>query len=207
MTMEFHEKLQGLRKGRGLTQEELAEALYVSRTAISKWESGKGIPSIDSLREISRFFSVSIDDLLSSEELLDAARRENDENQRRLLDLLFGVADLGAAALILLPLYPEPSGGFIASAALWAVTGMPLWLRLVHWFLAAALIGIGAVKVILNRRYIERGRGAVTCVSLGLGAAAVLFLTMAREPYAGAVMFLLLLGKGVLVFLSRGNRG
>ena len=38
--MEFHEKLQELRKSRGLTQEELSEELYVSRTAISKWESG-----------------------------------------------------------------------------------------------------------------------------------------------------------------------
>ena len=50
--MEFHEKLQELRKAKGLTQEELAKQLYVSRTAISKWESGKGYPSIDSLKEI-----------------------------------------------------------------------------------------------------------------------------------------------------------
>jgi transcriptional regulator with XRE-family HTH domain len=61
--MEFHEKLQELRKNKGLTQEELAKELYVSRTAISKWESGRGYPSIDSLKEISKFFSVSIDDL------------------------------------------------------------------------------------------------------------------------------------------------
>ena len=68
--MEFHEKLQELRKSRGLTQEELAEALFVSRTAISKWESGRGYPSIDSLKEISRYFSVSIDELLSGDQLV-----------------------------------------------------------------------------------------------------------------------------------------
>lgn len=63
--MEFGEKLQELRKDRGLTQEELAESLFVSRTAISKWESGRGYPNIESLKEISKFFSVSIDDLFT----------------------------------------------------------------------------------------------------------------------------------------------
>ena len=89
--MEFHEKLQELRKNRGLTQEELAEVLYVSRTAISKWESGRGYPSIDSLKEISNYFSVSIDDLLSGEKLLSIAEKENKSNIRTICDLLFGM--------------------------------------------------------------------------------------------------------------------
>lgn len=63
--MEFHETLQTLRKQRGLTQEQLAESLFVSRTAVSKWESGRGYPSIDSLKAIAAFFSVTVDELLS----------------------------------------------------------------------------------------------------------------------------------------------
>ncbi len=43
--MEFNEKLQQLRKKNNLTQEQLAEQLFVSRTAVSKWESGKGYPT------------------------------------------------------------------------------------------------------------------------------------------------------------------
>ncbi len=74
--MEFSEKLQELRKSRPLTQEELAEALFVSRTAVSKWESGRGYPSIDSLKEISRFFSVTIDDLICSDEMITVAENE-----------------------------------------------------------------------------------------------------------------------------------
>ena len=73
--MEFNEKLQELRKQRGLTQEELAELLYVSRTAISKWESGRGYPNIDSLKAISKYFSVSLDELLSSDAILTIAEQ------------------------------------------------------------------------------------------------------------------------------------
>ena len=65
--MEFNEKLQELRKQRGLTQEELAQALYVSRTAISKWESGRGYPNIESLNTIAKFFAITIDEVLSGD--------------------------------------------------------------------------------------------------------------------------------------------
>ena len=92
--MEFSEKLQELRKNKGLTQEELAEILYVSRTAVSKWESGRGFPNIESLKGISKFFEVTIDDLLSGEKLVDIAEKENKSNIRTMCDLLFGITDL-----------------------------------------------------------------------------------------------------------------
>ena len=102
--MEFHEKLQELRKSRGLTQEELSQALYVSRTAISKWESGRGYPSIDSLKEISSFFSVSIDELLSGDKLISIAEKENLSNIQSICDMIFAVIDVMAFMLIILQL-------------------------------------------------------------------------------------------------------
>ena len=77
LIMEFHEKLQELRKQRGLTQEELSEELYVSRTAVSKWESGRGYPNIDSLKQLSKLYGISVDSLLSGEELLTIAEKDS----------------------------------------------------------------------------------------------------------------------------------
>ena len=95
--MEFHEKLQELRKQKGLTQEELAESLFVSRTAISKWESGRGYPNIDSLKAIAKFFSVTIDELLSGEEVLTLAEENQKQKETHLRDMVFGLLDFSAA--------------------------------------------------------------------------------------------------------------
>ena len=70
------ENLKTLRKNKGLTQEELAIRINVVRQTVSKWESGRGYPNIESLKEISKFFSVSIDELLSGEKLLFIAEKE-----------------------------------------------------------------------------------------------------------------------------------
>lgn len=69
--MTLADKLKEARKNAGLTQAELAERLCVSRQAITKWESGKGIPDVDNLRMISKALDVSIDFLLDDEESLD----------------------------------------------------------------------------------------------------------------------------------------
>lgn len=92
--MEFNQKLQVLRKQQNLTQEELAKKLYVSRTAISKWESGAGYPSIDSIKLISKFFSISIDELFSSDSLIDIAEKENKNNIQTIYNFLYCFLDL-----------------------------------------------------------------------------------------------------------------
>lgn len=64
--MEFSERLKIMRTEAGLTQEQLAEKLYVSRQAVSNWEQGRGYPSIDMLVQIAKLFNVSLDGLLST---------------------------------------------------------------------------------------------------------------------------------------------
>ena len=131
--MEFNEKLQELRRCKGLTQEELAEKLYVSRTAVSKWESGRGYPNIDSLKEISVFFSVSIDDLLSSEKLLFIAEKENKTNIKNIYDLLFSIIDLFYVLLIVLPLYPDTVNGFVYSVSLLNYTEISEFNKIIYF--------------------------------------------------------------------------
>ena len=67
----FGEKLKTARKSAGLTQEQLAEKLTVSRQAVTKWEADRGLPDIENLRQIARLLNVSIDYLLDDGEMLE----------------------------------------------------------------------------------------------------------------------------------------
>ena len=198
--MEFHEKLQELRKCRGITQEELADALYVSRTAISKWESGRGYPSIDSLKEISHYFSVSIDDLLSTDKLLSIAEKENKANLRSMCDLLFGLLDICSFILIILPLYPNKVSGFVESVNLFAYTQIASLNRLLYWVMFISLVVAGIIKLLLTKFKFERCSNTVTAASILLSILTVLFMAMTREAYAVVLIFILLVMKGLLLF-------
>ena len=202
--MELGEKLQELRKRKGLTQETLAEALHVSRTAVSKWESGRGWPSIDSLKELSAFFGVTIDELLSAERLITIAERENEKKLRGLYDLLFGAADLLALALILLPLYPHTVEAGVFSVDLISYSESAVPVRAVYWVLFLGLILAGILRLVLLRRKEEGAPGWLTAISIGFGCAAVMFPAMAGETYAVVLAFLLVAAKGGLLF--RGSK-
>ena len=196
--MEFHEKLQELRKSRGLTQEELSEVLYVSRTAVSKWESGRGYPSIDSLKEISIFFSISIDDLLSTDKLLSIAEKENKANLQSMCDFLFGLLDIFAIILIVLPLYPNVKEGFVYSVNLFAYTQTTSLNRLLYWIMIVSLVAVGIIKLLLTKLDMPSYNQIVTRVSMTISILAVLLWAITRESYVVTLTFLLLVMKGIL---------
>lgn len=198
--MEFNEKLQELRKARGLTQEELAEALFVSRTAISKWESGRGYPSIDSLKQIANYFSISIDELLSGERLITIAENENRTNLKNMGNMLFGVVDIFSFIMIILPLYPNKIDDYIYSVNLFNYTQTAVFNLVIMWSFYLALILIGISKILLTQLNIEKGQKVITNISLVFGILAVLYLAMTRDAYAITVVFVLLIIKVMLLF-------
>ena len=201
--MEFGEKLQELRKNKAMTQEELAEAIYVSRTAISKWESGRGYPSIDSLKEISRFFSVSIDDLLSAEKMVSIAEKENRDNIRYICDMLLGIVDLMAVIMIVLPIYPNMIDGAYYAVSLPYYVQVGSLMRILYWTVFVLMMIIGTVKILMTRLRNEKGRRIVTVISVIVGISAVLLLAMGREAYGVSILFLMIVAKGILIFQMR----
>lgn len=97
--MNFADKLKDLRKSKGMSQEQLAEKLYVSRQAITKWENGTGLPDIENIVAISALFNISLDDLLSEEkslitkhEFLYESRTEYDLDEEKNLEVKIGSA-------------------------------------------------------------------------------------------------------------------
>lgn len=79
--MEFRDKLKKLRTDRGLSQEELAAKIFVTRTAVSKWETKNGYPSIDSLKLIANLFDVTLDELISDDDV-ESKRKIDDKRAK-----------------------------------------------------------------------------------------------------------------------------
>ena len=200
--MEFNEKLQELRKAKGLTQEELAEDLYISRTAVSKWESGRGLPSIDSLRQIATYFGVTIDELLSGDALLNIAEKENKAHLQRTYNMLSGATDLFSFLLIVLPLYPQTIDGFVYSVNLAGYSEVTSRNLTLYWIMFAALTVIGAARLLLKDKHCR----ILSDLSIVLSIIVVAFLALSREAYACVLAFMLLVIKGVLWYNTANKR-
>ena len=106
--MQFHERLKKYRKDRGLTQEELAEQLRVSRSSVAKWENGFGLPGAESLKDLASFFETTPEELLADRETESILVQKNSALLRQkkwLIGLIALVIAIIAAGSILLGVF------------------------------------------------------------------------------------------------------
>lgn len=197
--MEFNEKLQELRKKKGITQEELAEILYVSRTAVSKWESGRGYPGIDSLKAIARFFSVTVDELLSGSEILAIAQEDSKQKENCFRDLIFGLFDISAAMLLLLPFFAQRTEEMVKSVSLLNLTEIALYLKIMYFVVIMGTIILGIATLALQsfkqKLWVKNKRK----ISLVFNALGVLLFILSLHPYAAAFLFIFLVIKAIIL--------
>ena len=197
--MEFNQKVQELRKQKGLTQEELAEKLYVSRTAISKWESGRGYPNIESLKAIAKFFSLTVDELISSDEVLTIAEADNKQKEKHLRDLVYGLLDLSIAMLLFLPFFAEKADGAIYGVSLIALGGVQGYLKTVYLVVVIAMTVFGIITLVLQNCQAAAWVKSKAVISLILGAILVLLFVISSQPYAAVLAFVLLVIKALML--------
>lgn len=187
--MEFHEKLQELRKQRGLTQEQLAAQLFVSRAAVSKWESGRGYPSIDSLKAMAKFYSVTIDELLTGQEVLTIAEEGQKKQAQHLRTMVFGLLDLSTAAYLFLPLFGQQQEGMIRAVSLLSLSGISPYLKTAYTVILISSLLWGSITLIRKNHK--------TTISILIHILGTLLFMISLQPYAAAFSFLLL---GMKVF-------
>ena len=195
--MEFNEKLQELRKNKGLTQEELAQCLFVSRAAVSKWESGRGYPNIDSLKAIAEFFGVTVDGLLSGDEILSLAKEESRERVKRSRDTVYSLLDIGALLLWLLPFFRQGTGDAVQAVSL-SVLNTAGYLKVTYFAVVIALVVWGAVTLAAGKFRYKGKRN----ISLRLSCLAAVLFIVGLQPYA-AVFMLAFLAIKVIILIKR----
>ena len=150
--MALSEKLFALRKKSGLSQEQLAEQINVSRQAISKWESGQSVPESDKLLAISQYFNVTLDYLMK-EDIPSSNGREDSpmqspERTKWLLGIIICIG--GVACLLiwgLLSILNPTVSDQLSDASVIHIDGNGIFL-----ILSVIAVVVGAVLLLKNTK-------------------------------------------------------
>lgn len=127
--MELSNQMKKYRAEAGLSQDALAERIYVSRQTVSNWETGKNYPDINSLLRMSEVFGITVDTLLKGDvEEMKTIVREEDQREFVKASRIYSVL------LIVMIVTPVPL------VKLWKWTGFGIWLCLAAATIAEALI-------------------------------------------------------------------
>lgn len=193
--MELSEKIQALRKERGLTQEEFAKMIFVSRTAVSKWETGRGIPSMDSLQMIAKIFNLTLDSLISADEIILVAKNENKEIINRQVFLINGIFNIIAMITLFLPLYKFEINNQFYSVPLYYLSG---WLMVVYFLLTITTVAIGITQILINKIESKRLKSILTFVDSVISIITIFMLILGGQTYPAVTFFLFFIIKMIL---------
>ena len=193
--MELNKKIKQIRNDNKLTQEQFAEKMLVSRTAVSKWENGTCYPSIDSLKYMSQTFNISLDKLLSSEEILEIAKTENQSNISKYNSLLFCLLDIIRIIFIFLPLYSYKTNNFIYSVSLFNSNDLGTTLKIIFMLIYIIFLVLGIIELIFN----YKGNNVlINKISLFLDVISIFVLLFTKQPYVIALLFVIFIIKIIM---------
>ena len=206
--MEFCDKLKELRAEKGVSQTKLAADIHISRSAVAKWENGLGLPNDESLKLLSEYFGVSIEDLLPDKPTAETIVSKNktiDQQKKVILGFSIGCA---IGLFILAFIFIEPLrdslellgiGTIISVLGVFNLRGN---IGSIHWY---------------NRRKVSKEDQLPYCRCVGLGtlligAAMIIsgFLQTLVSIEAGAVVILIGIIIGLVLILYaqfKYNRG
>ena len=206
--MEFCDKLKELRAEKGVSQTKLAADIHISRSAVAKWENGLGLPNDESLKLLSEYFGVSIEDLLPDKPTAETIVSKNktiDQQKKVILGFSIGCA---IGLFILAFIFIEPLRDSLELLGIGTIISMLGVFNLrgnigsIHWY---------------NRRKVSKEDQLPYCRCVGLGtlligAAMIIsgFLQALVSVEAGAVVILIGIIIGLVLILYaqfKYNRG
>ena len=194
--MELSKKIKQIRNGNKLTQEQFAEKMLVSRTAVSKWENGTCYPSIDSLKYMSKTFNISLDKLLSNEEILEIIKTENQSNISKYNSLLFCLLDIVRIIFIFLPFYSYKTNDFVYSVSLFNSNDLGSILKIIFMLIYIIFLILGIIELIFNYK---GNNGLINKISLFLDMISIFILLFTKQPYVIALMFVVFIIKIIML--------
>lgn len=171
----------------------------MSRTAISKWESGKGYPSIDSLKLLAEFFSVTVDELLSCDQLMIIAEEDKKKEKNHFLDVLFGLLDISVILFLFLPLFAQRTDNIIQSVSLLSLEKIAFYLKVAYFVFTAIAVLFGLLILSLqhlNKSFWIKNKLKISLIINTLGA---LLFIISMQPYAAVLLFVFLIIKVLLI--------
>ena len=199
--MELCKKIKKIRSDNKLTQEQFAEKMLVSRTAVSKWENGTCYPSIDSLKYMSKIFNVSLDKLLSSEEMLEIAYMENKNSIFKYNSLLFCLLDVVRIIFIFLPLYSYKTNDFVYSVLLFNSNDLGVLSKIIFMLIFIGFLVLGIIELIFNY---NGNNSFLNKISMFLDIISIFVLLFTKQPYIIALMFVIFIIK--IIMLANVNK-